>query len=180
VAARLAESARVAAPTAADAVARARDYVKQLYRSLYDQGLLPSAEWRALVEFARRGEAALGTPRDLTPKNAYNLIRLLDLAIRWLRGGEPPSLVVPDAMRPTLLAIKRGEVPLADVIAMARALTPEREAARAASPLPRRADIGRADRVLQAARAEAARRAVTAAPGPWGRDAPPAPAARFD
>jgi len=179
-AARLAESAQVAGPTAADAIARARDYVKQLYRSLYDQGLLPSAEWKALVDFARRGDAELGTPRDLTPKNAYNLIRLLDLAIRWLRGGETPSLVVPDALRPTLLAIKRGEVRLAEVIAMARAMTPELEAARASSPLPRHADIGAADRALRAIRAEAARRAVAGEPGSWGADAADAPEARFD
>jgi hypothetical protein len=178
-AARLASSARVAGPSPADAVARARDYVKQLYRSLYDQGLLPAAEWRALVDFARRGEADLGTPRDLTPKNAYNLIRLLDLAIRWLRGGGSPSLIVPDELRPRLLAIKRGEVPLGDVIAQARAMTPQLEAARASSPLPPRADVARADRVLRAIRAEAARRAIADAPGPWGADAPAPPEASF-
>src|SRR5262245_40797874 len=36
-AARLAETARVRAPTEGDAIARAKDYIKQLYRSLYDQ-----------------------------------------------------------------------------------------------------------------------------------------------
>src|SRR5262249_13802166 len=40
VAARLAQSAKVVAPTAADAVVRARDYLKQLYRSLYHPGPL--------------------------------------------------------------------------------------------------------------------------------------------
>ncbi len=180
VAARLAVEAAVVAPTPADAHARARDYIKQLYRSLYDQGAIATAEWRALVEHARRGEDAFGTPRDLTPKNAYNLIRLLDLAIRWLRGGAPPSLIVPDALRPRLLAIKRGEVPLPDVIAMARAMTPELEAARASSSLPPHADIARAERVLRAVRAEVARRHSIGAAGPWGVDAPGPPEARFD
>ena len=180
VAARLATSAQVVAPTPADAIARARDYLKQLYRSLYDQGLLATAEWRALVDFASSGGGELAPPRDLTPKNAYNLVRLLDLAIRWLRGGAAPSLIVPEDLRPTLLAIKRGLVPLGEVIAMARAMTPQLEAARAASPLPRRADVARADRILRAARAESARRAIAGEPGPWGADAPAAPEARFD
>jgi hypothetical protein len=179
VAARLAEAAQIVAPTAADAHARARDYIKQLYRSLYDQGILPSAEWRALVEHARKEDVAFATPRELMPKNAYNLIRLLDLAIRWLRG-EAPSLVVPDELRGELLAIKRGEVPLGDVVARARALTPQLEAARAASPLPPRADVARAEQILRAVRAEAARRALAGAPGPWGAEAPSPPTARLE
>lgn len=85
---RLAREAKVAAPTDADAVARARDYLKQLYRSMYDQGVISGNEWSALRAAAR---LPLGLPRDLRPKNAYNLIRLLDLAIRWLRG-EPPDV----------------------------------------------------------------------------------------
>jgi hypothetical protein len=56
---------------------------------------------------------------------------LLDLAIRWL-GGEPPEVRVSDAIRPTLIAIKRGEVPMTDVMALARALT-----ARQAKVVPR-------------------------------------------
>jgi hypothetical protein len=84
VAGRLADAARIAAPTREDALMRARDYVKQLYRSMYDQGLLPVREWAALVEFARERAGEFELPRDLRPKNAYNLIRLLDLAIRWL------------------------------------------------------------------------------------------------
>ena len=180
IAARLADSARVAAPTREDALLRARDYVKQLYRSMYDQGLLATREWAALVAFARTEAGHFELPRDLRPKNAYNLIRLLDLAIRWLEGGEPPSLRVPDALRPTLLAIKRGELPVDDVLAMARAMTPRLEQARATSPLPRRADLARADAILRAARLEAARRHVLAEPGPFGRGAAPAPEARFE
>jgi hypothetical protein len=178
-AARLASEAHVVAPSPAAAVQRARDYLKQLYRSLFDQGLLAANEWSALVAYARAGGAALAPARELGPKNAYNLIRLLDLAIRWLGGG-PPELRVRDELRPTLLAIKRGELPIAEVVAMARALTPRLEAARAASPLPPRADIGRAEAVLRRIRLESARRFVSAAPGPWGAGAPPPPEASFD
>jgi hypothetical protein len=175
-AARLAESARVQAPTEGDAIARAKDYIKQLYRSLYDQGLIAANDWASLRQAAR---TELELPRDLRPKNAYNLIRLLDLAIRWLRG-EPPTVRVSDELRPTLLAIKRGEVPAADVMALARTLTPKLEGARQASPLPRHPDIARAERALRAARAEAARRFVGQEPGPWGAGAAPAPEARYD
>ena len=181
VAERLADEAAVAAPTRADAVRRARDYVKQLYRSMADQGVITAGEWRALVTYATSAAELpdLEMPRDLRPKNAYNLVRLLDLAIRWLRG-DPPSVVVSDALRPTLLAIKHGEVPMPDVLAMARELTPALEAARDASPLPLHGDIERADDVLRAIREEAARRWVDQVDGPWGTDAPPPPAARYD
>jgi RNA repair pathway DNA polymerase beta family protein len=173
---RLVDSARVVAPTRGDAVARARDYLKQLYRSLYDQGLIAANDWSSLRTAAAR---ELELPRDLRPKNAYNLIRLLDLAIRWLRG-EPPAVRVSDQLRPTLLAIKRGEVPMPDVMALARELTPQLETARQTSPLPRHPDVARAERVLRAVREEAARRHVALAPGPWGEHAPAPPEARYD
>jgi hypothetical protein len=173
---RLVDAARIEAPTRADAVARARDYIKQLYRSMYDQGVIAANDWASLRAVAA---TELELPRDLRPKNAYNLIRLLDVAIRWL-GGEPPSVRVSDALRPTLLAIKRGEVPMPDVMALARELTPKLEAAREASPLPRHADVALAERVLRAAREEAARRSLEKIPGPWGADAPAPPEARFD
>lgn len=173
---RLVDAARIVAPTRADAIARARDYIKQLYRSMYDQGVIAANDWASLRAVAA---TELELPRDLRPKNAYNLIRLLDVAIRWLRG-EPPDVRVSEALRPTLLAIKRGEVPMPDVMALARELTPRLEAAREASPLPRHADVALTERVLRAARHEAARRALTAAPGPWGADAPPPPEVRFD
>ncbi|MBC7975815.1 MAG: nucleotidyltransferase domain-containing protein, partial [Myxococcales bacterium] len=135
---RLAEEARVAAPSRGDAVARARDYLKQLYRSMYDQGAIAANDWVSLRAAAR---TELEMPRDLRPKNAYNLIRLLDLAIRWL-AGEPPVVRASEAIRPTLLAIKRGEVAMADVMALARELTPRLETARQASRLPGHADLG--------------------------------------
>lgn len=173
---RLADSARIAAPTREDAITRARDYIKQLYRSMYDQGAIAANDWASL-----RAAAAtqLELPRDLRPKNAYNLIRLLDTAIRWL-SGEPPTVRVSEALRPTLLSIKRGEVPMPEVMALARELTPRLEAARATSPLPRYPDAGAADRVLRAVRDEAARRWIEAAPGPWGVGAPHPPEAKFD
>jgi hypothetical protein len=173
---RLADAAAVKAPSRADAVNRARDYLKQLYRSMYDQGLIAANDWVSLRAAAM---TELELPRDLRPKNAYNLIRLLDLAIRWLRG-EPPEVRASDAIRPTLLAIKRGEVAMADVMTLARELTPQLEAARQSSPLPIHADIGRAEATLRAVRDEAARRWLARAPGPWGADAAPAPQARFD
>jgi len=173
---RLADEARIVAPTRGDAVARGRDYLKQLYRSMYDQGAIAANDWASLRAAAR---APLDLPRDLRPKNAYNLIRLLDLAIRWL-AGEPPEVRASEAIRPTLLAIKRGELAMTEVMALARTLTPRLEAARQTSPLPRHADLARAERVLRAARDEAARRWLARAPGPWGADAPAAPEARFD
>ena len=173
---RLADSARVEAPSRADAVGRARDYIKQLYRSMYDQGLIAANDWVSLRAVAKTD---LELPRDLRPKNAYNLIRLLDLAIRWL-AGEPPEVRVSAQIRPTLLAIKRGELPMPDVMALARELTPKLEAARQASPLPRHPDVAVADRVLRSARDEAARRWVQREPGPWGAAAPQPPEARYD
>jgi hypothetical protein len=92
---RLAESARVEAPNRTDAIARSRDYIKQLYRSMHDQGLIAANDWASLRAAAK---TELALPRDLRPKNAYNLIRLLDLAIRWL-AGEPPDVRVSEALR---------------------------------------------------------------------------------
>ena len=179
-AARLADAAGIAAPSRADAVLRGRDYLKQLYRSLHDQGLLAGSDWAALVAFARDAEPSFELPRDLRPKNAYNLVRLLDLAIRWLESGEAPSLRVPDALRPTLLAIKRGEVALAEVLQMARALTPRLERARGESRLPRRPDVARAEAILRGVRHEAARRWLAQDAGAFGLAAPEPPVARFD
>ncbi|MEZ4362048.1 MAG: nucleotidyltransferase domain-containing protein [Kofleriaceae bacterium] len=179
---RLAHGAAIAAPSAADAARRGRDYIKQLYRSLYDQGQLASNDWASLVAFAAQSAddpRAFEPPRDLRPKNAYNLIRLLDLAIRLLRG-EPPDVRVSEALRPTLLAIKRGEVAMSEVMQMARSLTPQLERARDGSPLPVSPDLGRAEELLRHARQLAARRWLDAEPGPWGRDAPAPPRASFD
>jgi RNA repair pathway DNA polymerase beta family len=173
---RLADSARIVAPSRADAIARAREYIKQLYRSLYDQGVISANDWASLRAAAK---TEMDLPRDLRPKNAYNLIRLLDSAIRWL-SGEPPDVRVSDSLRPTLLAIKRGEVPMSEVMALARELTPKLEIARQGSPLPRHPDVARAERVLRDTRDAAARRWLGQESGPWGASAAPAPEARFD
>lgn len=173
---RLADSARVQAPTRSDAIGRARDYLKQLYRSMYDQGHIAANDWASLRAAAT---TELELPRDLRPKNAYNLIRLLDLAIRWL-SGEPPEVRASESIRPTLLAIKQGEVPMPDVMALARELTPKLEAARQTSPLPRYSDVAAAERALRSIRDEAARRWIQREPNVWGAAAPVPPEARYD
>ena len=180
VAERLAREAGVVAPTARDATLRAKDYVKQLYRSMYDQGLLTTREFSALIAYAQRAarDGQLTTPRELRPKNAYNLIRLLDTAIQWLRTGEP-NMRVRDSLRGTLLDIKKGRMPLAEVLQMAESLTPELERARSDSKLPGHADVERIDELLRRIRHELARRHVQQEPGPFGRDAPPCPLARW-
>lgn len=173
---RLADAAHVEAPTRRDAVLRARDYLKQLYRSMYDQGHIAANDWVALRVAAKH---ELPVPRDLRPKNAYNLIRLLDLAIRWL-SGETPDVRSGAAIRPMLLAIKGGELAMTEVMELANEMTPELEAARANSPLPKRPDVAAADRVLREARAESARRWCSLQQGPWGEQAPEPPEARYD
>jgi len=169
-------------PTASpDAILQAKQYVKQLYRSLYDQGLLPSNDFPSLQRYAaaQAADADFELPRELRPKNAYNLLRLIATAIGWLRTGEP-SLTVTGALRDRLFAIKHGEVPLDEVLREAEALTPELKDARQSSPLPRRPDVARADALLRRIRAEVARRFVAGEPGPFGRDAPPVPPLAWD
>ncbi|WP_394841323.1 nucleotidyltransferase domain-containing protein [Pendulispora brunnea] len=174
VAAKLAAVSMRAAPTEADRIHQAKEYVKQLYRSLFDQGLLPSNEFSSLVRFAREGAADLDLPRELRPKNAYNLLRLLATATRWLREGEP-VFEMEGAFRERLLAIKRGLVPLAEVLAEADAMTPDLELAKRESKLPKRPDIARADSLLRRIGEELARRWMNQEEGPFGRHAPPAP-----
>jgi hypothetical protein len=174
VAEKLANASSYAAPSRADAVNRAKQYIKQLYRSLADQGLLEASEFAALVRFAKDKAADFELPRELRPKNAYNLIRLLATATRWLREGVP-TFEVEGALRDRLLAIKRGEVALPDVLAEAEAMAPELERARDASKLPRRPDVVRADALLRRVGDEVARRWVERVPGPFGAGAPAAP-----
>lgn len=174
VAERLAKVSPRAAPTQADAVHQAKQYVKQLYRSLFDQGLLEAAELRALATFARDAAPSLELPRELRPKNAYNLLRLIATAARWLREGTP-TFEVDGNLKDRLLAVKRGEVALGDVVAEAEAMTPELEAARDASRLPSRPDVARADALLRRIGEEIARRWTAKDPGPFGAAAPAPP-----
>src|SRR5262249_52341391 len=121
VAARLAQVSTRAMPSDADRVHQAKQYIKQLYRSLEDQGLLAPNEFTALVRFARDRSANFELPRELRPKNAYNLVRLLATATRWLREGAP-TFAIEGALRERLLSIKKGVVSLDDVLAEAEAM----------------------------------------------------------
>jgi predicted nucleotidyltransferase len=174
VAEKLAKISTRAMPSEADRVHQAKQYVKQLYRSLADQGLLDASEFAALVRFARDKAAEFELPRELRPKNAYNLVRLLATASRWLREGTA-TFAVEGPLRDRLLAIKSGQVSLEDVLVEAEAMAPELERARDASTLPKRPDVARADALLRRIGEEVARRWVSGAPGPLGRDAPRPP-----
>lgn len=174
IAERLAKVSPRSFPTQADAVHQAKQYVKQLYRSLHDQGLLDANEFKALVAFARDSSHEFELPRELRPKNAYNLVRLIATAARWLREGTPTFEVEGD-LKARLLAIKAGQVPIDDVLAEAEAMAPQLEPARDASSLPKRPDVPRADALLKRIGEEQARRWIEKAPGPFGADAPPPP-----
>ena len=181
LAARLSDKSDIAAPSKRDAVLRAKDYVKQLYRSMYDQGLLPTREFAALAEYARKSAAdtELESPRELRPKNAYNLIRLIHTAIVWLRTGEA-QMQVEGELRDTLLDIKKGRMSLGDVLTLAESMTPELEAARNESKQPKQPDVGRIDDLLRRVREEIARRHLAKEAGPFGADAPVFPRAQWD
>ena len=153
---------------------RAKQYLKGLYRSMHDQGLLEACSFDALRQFARSRPADLELPRDLRPKNAYNLLRIVSCAVHWLRTGEP-IIETSGELRDRLLEIKGGNVPLEQALAWTDAVADELEAARADSVLAEQPDFARADALLLQAREEAARRWIAAGPGPWGSDAPPVP-----
>ncbi len=175
VAERLADLSPRRAPSRSDELLAAKEYVKQLYRSLFDQGLLKAGDFASLVEYARGGGLQPEPARELRPKNAYNLLRLIAVATGWLRTGRP-QLRMEGPMRERLLSVKRGQVTLDEVLAEAAALVPELEAARDSTPLPRLPDLARADALSRRLHEEVARRWIVRQPGPWGRDAPPPPA----
>lgn len=165
-------------PTREAEVQQAKQWLKQLYRSLADQGLMVASDWASLVELARRAELELDLPRELRPKNAYNLLRLIWTATTWLSEGAP-TFEASGEMRARLLRIKRGEVPLDEVLEEAEGMLPALEAARDQSQLPDRPDVGRADKLLRRVATEIARRRIEAAPGPWGADAAEPPEATW-
>jgi hypothetical protein len=154
---KLADEGIATGPTPKDAIDRAKEYVKQLYRSMHDQGLLRGSEFGALIEFAKEEAGDFELPRELRPKNAYNLLRLIQSAIDWLNRGEP-VFEATGAFKEKLLRIKRGELSLDQVIEEAEAMTPALEAARASVVLPERPDFERADRLLRRIGEEIARR----------------------
>lgn len=174
VARRLAAISPRPAATPADGLLAAKEYVKQLYRSLHDQGLLAANDFAALVRYARAGGQRPPLARELRPKNAYNLLRLIHTASGWLRSGTP-DFAAQGARRDRLLEIKRGAVPLEEVLAEAEQLVPGLEQARDASALPERPDYARADRLLRRVGEELARRWTQRLPGPFGLDAPAPP-----
>ena len=145
---------------------QARMYLKQLYRSLWDQGLLPSNDFKGLTQYAREGGRRPPDARSLRPKNAYNLLRLIELARGWLATGTPVFEATGE-FRVRLLAIKNGERSLDDVLREAEAMSPSLEAARDASTLPEQPDFARADELLKRIHSELARRHVLEVPGPW-------------
>lgn len=174
VATRLARLSPRAAPSEADAILQAKQYVKQLYRSLFDQGLLDGADFASLVRFARGEASDLELPRELRPKNAYNLIRLIATATRWLREGRP-TFACTGPLRDRLLAIKKGQVSLDEVLREGEAMASELEAAREGSALPKRPDVAKADALLRRIGEDVARRWSAREEGPWGSDAPAPP-----
>jgi hypothetical protein len=174
IAQRLAATSPRRAARPEDEVLQAKTYVKQLYRSLADQGLIAANDFASLQRYAREGGRRPPDARELRPKNAYNLLRLLRLCTDWLRTGAP-TFEATGAFRDRLLAIKRGEVPLSEVLREAEDLSPELEEARDQSRLPEQPDFRRADALLKRAADELARRHVMRVPGPFGADAPRPP-----
>jgi hypothetical protein len=179
VAQRLAQASPRLAPTEADRILQAKDYVKQLYRSLYDQGLLENRDFPSLVRFAREAAPELDMPRDLRPKNAYNLVRLIGTAIGWLRTGAP-TFEATGAFRDLLVSIKKGQISLDETLREAEARARELEEARKETKLPAHPDVSRADALLCRIGTETARRALAGEPGPFGRDAPARPEVVYD
>jgi hypothetical protein len=173
-AARLASGAHIVAPTAAAATREAKEYLKQLYSSLFDQGLLAAKTFEALRAFAVTDPDPAELPRRLRPKNAYNLLRLLITATGWLRTGAPSFEMTGDARR-ELFAIKRGEVELEAVLARAEMLARELDEAHRGTPLPERPDLARAQALLLRVREEAARRWLGDEDDPFGRRAAAVP-----
>ena len=178
VARRLAAISPRSAPSPEDALLAAKTYLKQLYRSLWDQGLIEANDFAALTRYARGGGQRPPSARELRPKNAYNLLRLVVLATGWLREGVP-TFEVTGTYKARMLEIKAGRVPLEEVLRDAEALAPELEEAHRTSKLPQLPDYGRADRLLRRVGEELARRWVLQVPGPLGRDAPAPPAVEW-
>lgn len=174
VAERLAQVSGRIAPSHGDRVHQAKQYIKQLYRSMSDQGLLDANEFASLVAFARDKSTDFELPRELRPKNAYNLLRLMATAKQWLLEGSP-TFQATGAFRERLVAIKKGEVPFDEIVLEAEALAPELEAAKEQSKLPARPDVARADHLLRRIGGEIAKRWADGVAGPFGEHAPTPP-----
>lgn len=175
----LTKASEIEGSSDADTHLRAKDYIKQLYSSMFDQGLLENRDFKSLVKFARGAEHDFELPRELRPKNAYNLLRLLATATNWLRTGTP-TFVVTGVLRDELLAIKDMQVELPKVIARAEELAADLEDARQGTSLPTHPDVARVDALLRRLRQEAARRWSDSVLGVFGVQAPELPLAEWD
>src|SRR6266704_1111827 len=91
---------------------------------------------------------------DVRWKHAMHLLRLLLTGAATLREGRVPVHV--EAYRERLLAVKRGEVPWAEVVAWRKELHRDFERALAETKLPERPDYEAANRLLIKARSEIA------------------------
>lgn len=168
IASRLAEAAVDEERSPKDALLRAKQYLKQLYRSMFDQGLLDACSFDALASFARTRPPDLELPRELRPKNAYNLLRIVSCAVQWLRTGVP-IIETQGELRERLLMIKRGEVDLPTALRWTDDEAAHLEHARDHSVLPPEPDHAKAQALLLALREEAARRWFDHEDGPWSR-----------
>ena len=113
------------------------------------------------------------------PADLYVISSQGRTATTWLSTGRA-ELEMRGALRDELWAIKRGQVPLEDVLARAEEIAAQLETARQQTVLPARADAAAADALLRRVREEAARRWFAAGPGPFGADAPPYPEAAWE
>lgn len=179
VASRLSQLSTREFQTAKDALLAAKTYIKQLYRSLSDQGLIEANDFAALKKYAMGGGRRPPDARAMRPKNAYNLLRLIVLASGWLKTGEP-TFEATGALRQRLLEIKEGRVELDEVLREAEAMSPELEEAHRTSKLPEAPDVVRAHRLLCRIAEESARRWISRDESAWGTraPAPPEPAPR--
>lgn len=157
-----------------EGVLAAKTYLKQLYRSLADQGLIEANDFASLRAYAVSGGRRPEDARSLRPKNAYNLLRLIVLATGWLKNGSP-EFEATGAFRARLLEIKTGRVDLHEVLREAESYSPALEEARSSSRLPEGPDVARAHQVMCRIAEESARRWLTQTNDAWGRHAPKPP-----
>lgn len=171
VATRLAEVSPRTFANQNEAVLAAKTYLKQLYRSLADQGLIEASDFVSLRAYAVGGGHRPADARSLRPKNAYNLLRLIVLATGWLRNGAP-EFEATGAFRIRLLQIKEGTVDLREVLEEAESLSPALDEAKRSSQLPEAPDVRRAHRLICRISEEGARRCFAQTDDAWGRQAP--------
>lgn len=127
-------------------------------RIFVSQAIVGSFGRYALSQFKKiEKRLASGDPgRIARPKNAYNLIRLLLSALSWIGTGEP-LIEVSGPERSELLSIKRGELPIEDVLKRGHELAAEVERRHNLyRVLPHRPDDEAAHRLLIACRRAAA------------------------